>query len=312
MSVRPCITKSNLVRGLVIVTLLAFACNLATPAIALADALDTEVATNHNDSVTATETSEALQEVPGILSASDQVVASTDADSAMVAATAGTAIDVPKDPEQGVIFGATDGPKIEVELPSADEAGVAKAVAPGVVAYDSGNGSANAVQANEDGSVRMLTIIDNPQAPTEYSYKVTVPEGGRIELTEDGGAAVFDVNNELITAVGTPWAKDANGAPVNTWFTIDGQNLIQHVQHDVPGVVYPVTADPWWTNRFWSYVGCIVGVGVPIGVAMVIAALPATWPALYAWGVGQGMNGNRTINSYVFKVYNACARFLAR
>ncbi|HEU5187247.1 MAG TPA: hypothetical protein VFT87_01965, partial [Candidatus Saccharimonadales bacterium] len=276
------------------------------PAVVLAD----DTATNNDNTVTSTETKEALQDVHGILGSSDQIVAKTDADSAVVANVAGSTVDIPKDPEQGVTFGAEAGTKIEIDLPSAENAGTAKTVANGVVAYDSGNGSANAVQATEDGGVRMLTVIDNPNAPTTYDYKVTVPNGGKIELTEDGGAIVLDRNDQPISTINTPWAKDANEMPIKTWFTTDGQTLTQHVQHNVPGVVYPVTADPWWKNRFWSYVGCITGVGVPIGLALVIAALPPTWPALYSWGVGQGMNGNRAVNSYIFKVYNACGRFI--
>jgi hypothetical protein len=114
------------------------------------------------------------------------------------------------------------------------------------VAYEANNGSANAVQPTEDGGVRMLTIIDNPNAPTAYDYKVTVPNGGRIELTPDGGAIVLDSASQPIVTVAAPWAKDAVGTAVNTWFTTDGQALTQHVQHNVEGVVYPVTADPFW------------------------------------------------------------------
>ncbi|NBP58697.1 MFS transporter, partial [bacterium] len=31
-----------------------------------------------------------------------------------------------------------------------------------------------------------------------------------------------------------------------TWFSTDGLTLIQHVEHNVAGIVYPVVADPWW------------------------------------------------------------------
>lgn len=290
-----------------ITTLSVFALSVATPAIALADTVDTAAATNHNDSVTAAETKEALREVPGILGSSDQVAIKTDADSAILANTAGTTVDVPKDAEQGVTFGATDGPKIEVELPSAEDAGAAKTVTPGVVAYDSGDGSANAVQATEDGSVRMLTVIDNPSAPTSYDYKVTVPDGGSIQLTEYGGAVVVDTNGEPIFAVGEPWASDANANPVVTWFTTDGETLTQHVRHDVSGVVYPVTADPFW-SRLGNYFGCILGAGVPLGAAVVIASMPATWYSLTA--ASSSPRTQTTIGKYIIWVKNRCSAFI--
>lgn len=221
----------------------AFATEIA---ISEATQINVQPNTDSNDSVSTAEVGQALQSVPGVLSSSDQISTKTDVDSAIVASVGGNTIDVPKAPEEGVTFGATNGPKLDIALPNADEAGAAKKVAPGVVAYDSGNGSANAVQANEDGSVRMLTIIDNPEAPTTYEYKVVVPNGGNVALAADGGAVVNDSQGEAITSVGAPWAKDAAGVAVTTWFTTDGASLTQHVAHNVPGVVYPVTADPVW------------------------------------------------------------------
>jgi hypothetical protein len=217
-----------------------FVLSLATPLVVLAEELP---ASNHNDAVTATETKAALLDMPGILGGSDQVVTKSDADSAIVTTNGDTSVDVPKDPEQGVTFGAADGPKLEVALPNADQAGNAKQVAPGVVAYDSGNGSANAVQANEDGSVRMLTIIDNPSAPTEYRYVFDVANGS-LTFSEDGGVFALDEEGQIVGALESPWAKDANGEALPTWYTVDGLVLTQYVDHGGPGVAYPVVADP--------------------------------------------------------------------
>lgn len=210
--------------------------------------------TDNSAAVTGSEVAEALRGTDGVLASSDQTAVTSDADSAIQAVTAGTAVDVPKDASEGVTLGAADGstPAIDIALPNAETAGDAKQVAPGTVAYPSNNGSANAVQATEDGGVRMLTVIDNPNAPTVYDYKVTVPNGGHVELTDDGGAVVKDGAGETIASVATPWAKDATGAFINTYFTTDGLTLTQHIEHNVPSVVYPVTADP----RFdWKWYG---------------------------------------------------------
>jgi len=209
--------------------------------------------TNHNNIVSNSEVKNALQIVPGVLDASDQIAAKSDADSAATTNINGTTVDIPKDAEQGVTFG-TGSTKLDIQLPNANNAALAKQAAPGVVTYDSGNGSANAVQPTEDGGVRMLTIIDNPNAPTAYEYKVSVPNGGHIELALDGSAIVLGRKDKVVAVVEAPWAKDATGKSVETHFTTDGQTLTQHVQHNVPGVVYPVTADPWWKPWTWSVV----------------------------------------------------------
>jgi len=207
--------------------------------------------TNHNNIVSSSETNYALS-TTGILTDSDQVATKSDTDSVAVTNINGTTVDIPKDAEQGVTFGA-EGQTLDIQLPNADTAALAKQAAPGVTTYDSGNGSASAVQPTEDGGLRMLTIIDNPNAPTSYDYKVSVPNGGKIQLTQDRGAIILNRRNKPVSTVATPWAKDAHGKTVQTHFTTDGQTLTQHVQHNVPGVVYPVTADPWWKPWTWTW-----------------------------------------------------------
>ncbi len=40
----------------------------------------------------------------------------------------------------------------------------------------------------------MLTVMNTPQAPEDYSYHVDVPGGGHITLNTDGTASVLDAN----------------------------------------------------------------------------------------------------------------------
>jgi hypothetical protein len=223
--------------------------------------------TNKDASVQASEVANALAKTDGVLGSSDQTKTTSDSDSAIKAATAGASVDIPKDASDGVTIGSTDGttPAIDISLPNANKAKDAVTVAPGTVAYAGNNGSANAVQATEDGGVRMLTVIDNPNAPTAYDYKVTVPNGGSIQLLEDGSAVILDGQGQPIMAVATPWAKDANGTPIKTYFTTDGQTLTQHIEHRAAGVVYPVSADPFWMAP-WAIRALIrCGVGGYIG-----------------------------------------------
>mgnify|MGYP000137747541 CR=1 FL=1 len=99
----------------------------------------------------------------------------------------------------------------------------------------------------------MTTIIDDPSAPTEYEYEIGV-EGGYV-LTKDteGGIVVLSQDqSEVLSLIDTPWAKDAEGKEVKTHFEIRGNKLIQVVEHNVEGVVYPVAADPHVVNRGWG------------------------------------------------------------
>lgn len=217
---------------------------------------DDRVSTDNNTNVSSNEVAEALRETTDVLASSDQTNTTSDSDSAIQAVTAGASVAIPKDASDGVTLSSTDGskPAIDISLPNADAADDAEQVAPGTVAYPANNGSANAVQATEDGGVRMLTVIDNPNAPTTYTYKVTVPDGGHLELNDEGGAIVVDANSQTVAMVAAPWARDANGQAIKTYFTTDGQTLTQYVEHNVTGVAYPVTADPWFGVRLIDYV----------------------------------------------------------
>jgi len=231
--------------------------------------------TNHNNIVSATETNYALS-TTGVLNDSDQLATKTDTDSAATTNINGSTVDIPKDAEQGVTFGA-EGQTLDIQLPNANTAALAKQAAPGVIAYDSGNGSANAVQPTEDGGVRMLTIIDNPNAPTTYDYKINAPDDGQVILTKDGGAVIVGSSKKVLSTIDKPWARDGAGESIKTWFTTDGRILKQHVQHNEPGVVYPVVADPrvsrsWHGVTVWFNKGDMKWISSTAGAAAALGA----------------------------------------
>jgi hypothetical protein len=189
------------------------------------------------------EIKQSLEGIEGLLQESSQVNFKADADSVGMAKINNIIIDIPKNPDEAVSL-KTGNTEINISLPELDNPQEGEIVAKGVVAYTSESDFSNTVQANNYGSVRMTTIIDNPNAPTEYEYKVELEQGGKIELQSDGSAIVYNNKQEPISIIAKPWAKDAEGKEVKTWFSTDGLTLIQHVEHNVAGIVYPVVADP--------------------------------------------------------------------
>lgn len=275
--------------------------------------------TNHSLTVTSSEVAETLGSLDGLLEESSTVQATTDADSAAVVETDTGSVDIPRDASDPVVFAAEGAPAIEITLPNSDAASNGAAIDDGVVAYAAADGSANAVQADSEGGVKMLTVIDNVSAPTEYTYGVTVPEGGVVELTSEGGAVVLGADNQPIAIVDVPWATDAAGNSVQTWFTTDGVSLTQHVLHTADGVVYPVTADPWvyrWFGAFYelnrsqtrSLKYSTQGLGILIGArATIIGGVALELISLYAeimydrggcMGIGVSWLGHPTVYGY--------------
>lgn len=232
--------KQGLIQIMVIAIIL-----VQTYPLTLAQAIDTETV----------EIKESLEGIEGLLQESSQVNLKSDQDSVGIVKTNNSIIDIPKNPDEAVSL-KTGDTEINITLPELDKPQEGEIIAKGVVAYTSESDFSNTVQANNDGSVRMTTIIDNPDAPTEYEYKVELEQGGKIEIESDGSAIVYNNKQEPISIISKPWAKDAEGKEVKTWFTTDGLTLIQYVEHNVTGIVYPVVADPVWIPAgivvFWA------------------------------------------------------------
>lgn len=109
-----------------------------------------------------------------------------------------------------------------------------------------------AVQAYKD-SARILTIINGVNAPTEFTYDVKVPSGGRLKKVKDGGVFVLDKNEKMVGGFAPVWAVDKKGKDIPTHFEIRGDMLIQVVEHLSVNATYPVVADPYGGHRLiWS------------------------------------------------------------
>lgn len=108
--------------------------------------------------------------------------------------------------------------------------------------------------AHEDGSVQITTVLQNADAPSSYTYSSSSNGGTAIELFEDDSAIVWDEEGKYVAAIAPPWAYDANGVAVETWYTVDGSALIQHVAHDPAVHAYPIAADPWAGINLFDWV----------------------------------------------------------
>ena len=155
-------------------------------------------------------------------------------------------VEVPTDPsDQVTLTSPTIEGTIAVTLPFSDEADDAVAETAGVVSYDNDNGTVTAPVVKSDGGIQITTIIREPDAPTRFDYDVSLPSESSMVLDEDGIVQILDSSGEMQAGFAPAWAKDASGRDVPTHYEVSGDRLAQVVDHDVPGVQYPVVADPF-------------------------------------------------------------------
>ncbi|WP_353813754.1 DUF2599 domain-containing protein [Agromyces sp. SYSU T00266] len=158
----------------------------------------------------------------------------------------GVEVEVPIDPSDGIaVTNVETGLTIGVGLPSARSADDAVVEAEGVVSYDNGDGSVTVPVVKDDGSVQIMTVIEDSTAPTDYAYALDIPADATVgEDAETGLVKILDADGGFLAGVAPAWALDANGDPVATHYEISGDALVQVIDHGA-GTAYPVVADPW-------------------------------------------------------------------
>ena len=95
--------------------------------------------------------------------------------------------------------------------------------------------------------VRIVVVINDPNAPTSYTYPLDIPEGVKVVAKEGIGNAILvstDTNNNEIVVgyIDKPWAYDANGSTVPVTQIITENSITLTVQHH--DAIYPIYADP--------------------------------------------------------------------
>lgn len=96
----------------------------------------------------------------------------------------------------------------------------------------------------DDGSVAIHSVLNDSTAPTTYDYVLDLPVGTDLQIEDDGLVIGYNDDGTAAVYVAPPWATDANGDEVATYYTVQGNILTQHVEVDAD-TSFPVVADPW-------------------------------------------------------------------
>ena len=143
-----------------------------------------------------------------------------------------------------------------------------------------------------------LISIESASAVHAYRFPLSLPAGSNAEVEADGSIAVRSSDGSLIGGFRAPWAYDAEGVPVPTSFSLDGEALVQEVSFD-DSTAFPVTADPsdaWgWTVCLSTVVGELAGNALLASkVAKLVArfgSIQRTFEILFrAWNAASDLN----------------------
>jgi hypothetical protein len=176
---------------------------------------------------------------------------------------------------------------VSVTLPVS--ANAEKTLDQGVVVL-SGNESSSIVPVKlADGSVAIHSVLNDANAPKTYRYTFDTNEGTTLVPDEDSGAVIaVNADGGADFFVAPPWATDANGDPVPTRYTVEGNALIQHIDFDA-STAFPVVADPWAgidlvASFTWSYIS---GSGYRLNIQPTLHARSFTGNLVWYQAVGE-------------------------
>jgi len=109
--------------------------------------------------------------------------------------------------------------------------------------------------------------INQPQAQREFRFPLDLPVGASASISADGSVRISDSANETIGGFDVPWAFAADGATVPTFFLIEGDDLVQRIDHS-PDMAFPIVADP---TDAWGWAVCVASVGALVAGNMLVA-----------------------------------------
>lgn len=150
--------------------------------------------------------------------------------------------EVATDPDVGMTLTSREGASVSVSVSAASNDGELDG---GNIVYSGAGEDADVVARPTDAGAQAVIVIHGADAPSRYTFPVKVDDApARLRPRTDGGV---DVHTRLVdvpaaAVVAPAWAVDADGAPVPTHYEVEGDQLIQVVDHE--GAAYPVVADP--------------------------------------------------------------------
>jgi hypothetical protein len=168
----------------------------------------------------------------------------------IVALENGNIVAVPDDIQTPIVIVTSNGDHMSVSLPDID---VGEADTDDGTTAFAGDDTNIVVNPTEDGGLQTLLELEASSAAVRYPFDVTMRPGARLAVAMDGSVSALDVDGSLIGVFSAPWAYDANGTIVPTRFEIEGNQLVQVVDHTAGSYSYPIVADPWWNPFDWDW-----------------------------------------------------------
>ncbi|WP_018656115.1 hypothetical protein [Actinomadura flavalba] len=146
-------------------------------------------------------------------------------------------------PRDGVWVPTKDGQRVHVGFDLTATDTVAQLLRPTLRAFVGIDVDTDMVAQTTLGGIRLLTVLHGPDAPSEFRFPLSLPDGLALEAMPSGGYDVVHLRyGATVGHLFSPWACDSMFRQVKADYALDGSVITMRVQHE--GAAYPVVADP--------------------------------------------------------------------
>lgn len=194
---------------------------------------------------------ESDQSVANVVTDVSQTLTSTQDTKAITLGDSGSSkISIPESSDAPISLPTIDG-DIHLTIPSAKNADY-EAISTGDVVI-SGEDEATSLliqdftptelQSQMNG-IRIISALESPEADPLLEFTLDIPESAEVIFHDDGTVEISNQDGELLGAVGSAWAIDAEGKQVPTWYEYENGHFYQYVDHLSGEYAYPIAADP--------------------------------------------------------------------
>jgi hypothetical protein len=101
------------------------------------------------------------------------------------------------------------------------------------------------------GAASTKVRIRGASAPHVYAFRMRLPPHVSLSMSSFGEVLAIR-HGHRVGMLARPWAKDATGHRLHTWYTLRRHVVKQHVAFG-PHTRFPITADPWWNPFTWRW-----------------------------------------------------------
>lgn len=135
------------------------------------------------------------------------------------------------------------GVGVTIGMPNVDSENIEMGMIDGQIVSTSDD--LDVVVQSIEGGVRQIIKIDSKDSDKHYDFPVELPAGYYLAQDDFGNITIRNRRGSVLTYIPHPWARDADGNDIPTYYTIKGTVLRQYVEIE-KATTFPVVADPIW------------------------------------------------------------------